>query len=211
MELLLSALADAPIIPVVTLEHATDAVPLARALIGGGIRAIEITLRTPAGMDAIRAVADSGLDILLGAGTVTSVEHMRQAAEAGARFIVSPGATPALLAASREVSIPYLPGVVTPSEIVQAAEHGQKLLKFFPAGAFGGPSMLRHYAAVFPDIRFCPTGGVSPENMRDYLALPNVPFVGGAWLTPSDALKAKDWPRVTRIAEESIAAISASS
>lgn len=204
-----NALASAPIIPVVTIGDANDAVPLATALREGGIRSIEITLRNDAGLPAIEAVAKAGLDIMVGAGTITEVSQLRQVYDLGAQFAVSPGTTPALLAAAQKTSLCYLPGVITPSEIIQAVEYGQSLLKFFPAGSFGGTDVLRQYASVFPQVRFCPTGGISPENMANYLALPNVSFVGGSWLTPAIALQQKDWDAITRIARDSLAALSA--
>lgn len=204
---LLTRIASAPIIPVVTLEHPDDAVPLAEALLEGGIRAIEITLRSDAGLAAIQAVASAGLDIALGAGTITTTEALQHCRDAGASFFVSPGATPALLEAARDAQLSYLPGVVTPSEIVQALAYGHDFLKFFPAGSFGGAAMLRQYAGVFPQVQFCPTGGVSQANIADYLGLPNVCCVGGSWLSPADAIAARDWPKITQIAKDSVTAV----
>ncbi len=201
------SLAAAPIIPVVTLQQAEQAVPLAEALLAGGIQAIEVTLRTDAGLAGIKAIANANLPIQLGAGTVTTTEQMQQVCDAGAAFVVSPGTTPELLRAAQKQDVVYLPGVVTPSEIIQAQAHGQHFLKFFPAGGFGGQSMLKHYASVFGDVQFCPTGGVSPDNMTEYLSLPNVVCVGGSWLTPKQALADGDWHEITRIAQKSVAGL----
>lgn len=197
-------LADAPIIPVVSLNRVEQAVPLSEALLEGGIQAIEITLRTQAGLGGIKAVAKAGLPIQLGAGTVTTLSQLQQVCEAGAQFVVSPGATVELLREAKRQEVLYLPGVVTPSEIIQAQSQGHDFLKFFPAGSFGGAAMLKHYAGVFADVTFCPTGGVAPDNMKDYLNLPNVACVGGSWLTPKEALQADDWAEITRIAKQSV-------
>lgn len=205
--MLLTHIAAAPIIPVVTITRTEDAVPLAEAFLEGGIRSIEVTLRTPAGLKAIEAIAKAGTDIALGAGTIATQEQMKQTYEAGAQFFVSPGATPELLRLAHTMNITYLPGVVTPSEIVQAIQHDQTFLKFFPAGSFGGVSMLKQYAAVFPDISFCPTGGVSKDNVKEFLNLPNVKCVGGSWLAPADAVEARDWKKITQIARESVGSL----
>lgn len=207
VESFLSTIAAAPIVPVVTINRPEDAVPLAEALLEGGIRSIEITLRTAAGLKSIEAIAKAGTEIALGAGTIATEEQMKQTHDAGAQFFVSPGTTASLLDLANKLKITYLPGVVTPSEIVQAIQHKQTFLKFFPAGSFGGAAMLKQYAAVFPEIQFCPTGGVSPGNVKEYLGLPNVRCVGGSWLAPTDVLEAQDWKKITQIAKDSVAAL----
>ncbi|MFG7942173.1 MULTISPECIES: bifunctional 4-hydroxy-2-oxoglutarate aldolase/2-dehydro-3-deoxy-phosphogluconate aldolase [Streptomyces] len=197
-----SVLALAPVVPVVVLEDASDAVPLARALVAGGLPAIEVTLRTPAAPEAIRAIAREVPEAVVGAGTVTGAEQARTAAEAGARFLVSPGWTPTLLAAMRETGLPFLPGVSTTSEVVALLEQGVTEMKFFPAEAAGGTAYLKSLASPLPQARFCPTGGVGVHNAADYLALPNVGCVGGTWMLPQDALAARDWERIRALAAE---------
>lgn len=197
-----SVLALAPVVPVVVLEDASDAVPLARALVAGGLPAIEVTLRTPAAPEAIRAIAREVPEAVVGAGTVTGAEQARTAAEAGARFLVSPGWTPTLLAAMRETALPFLPGVSTTSEVVALLEQGVTEMKFFPAEAAGGTAYLKSLASPLPQARFCPTGGVGVHNAADYLALPNVGCVGGTWMLPQDALAARDWERIRALAAE---------
>ena len=202
------AISEAPLVPVVTIQQASDAVPLAEALAEGGIRCIEITLRTNAGLEAIRAIHKAGLkNMLVGAGTITNATELAQTVDAGAQFVVSPGVSAELLAAASSQSLCFLPGVVTPSEILQAVQAGQSFLKFFPAESFGGMALLKHYAAVFPNVQFCPTGGITQKNAKEYLALPNVRCVGGTWLSPQDSLAAHDWKRITQIARDSLAAL----
>lgn len=186
--------------PVVTVDDPDSGVALARALASGGLGAIEVTLRTPAAMAAIRAIRSTVPDLLVGAGTVVTPALMGQVSDAGGQFAVSPGFSPALDAAARECSLPYLPGVVTASEVQAATEQGLKDLKFFPAQAVGGASLLRNYAAVFPDVRFCPTGGVNEDNMSDYLQLANVVCVGGSWLAPRELIRAGDWEAISALA-----------
>jgi 2-dehydro-3-deoxyphosphogluconate aldolase / (4S)-4-hydroxy-2-oxoglutarate aldolase len=181
------------IIPVVTVPRAADAVPLASALLRGGLRVVEVTLRTPEALAAIGEIARKLPDMVVGAGTVLTGADVTRAAEAGARFLVSPGLTPDLAAAGLASDVPYVPAAVTPSEVIAARELGFSLLKFFPAEAFGGAEALRQLAPVFPGIAFCPTGGVSEANAADYLALPNVPMVGGSWMAPAEAIAAGDW------------------
>jgi 2-dehydro-3-deoxyphosphogluconate aldolase/(4S)-4-hydroxy-2-oxoglutarate aldolase len=181
------------VIPVVTIARAADAVPLAEALLRGGLRVIEVTLRTPEAPAAIRAIARALPDVVVGAGTVLTGADVTRAVEAGARFLVSPGLTADLVAAGLGSELPYIPGAVTPSEVIAAREHGFSLLKFFPAEAFGGIEALRQLAPVFPGIAFCPTGGVGAENAAQYLSLPNVPMVGGSWMAPAEAITAQDW------------------
>ncbi|MEW2454322.1 bifunctional 4-hydroxy-2-oxoglutarate aldolase/2-dehydro-3-deoxy-phosphogluconate aldolase [Streptomyces albus] len=197
-----SVLDLAPVLPVVVLHDAEDAVPLARALVAGGLPAIEVTLRTPAAPAAIRAIADAVPEAVVGAGTVLSGDDVRTAVEAGARFLVSPGWTDTLLEAMRASGVPYLPGVSTASEVVALLERGVHEMKFFPAEAAGGTAYLKSLASPLPRARFCPTGGVSATNAASYLALPNVACVGGTWMLPADALAAKDWDRVRALAAE---------
>ncbi|MEU2085706.1 bifunctional 4-hydroxy-2-oxoglutarate aldolase/2-dehydro-3-deoxy-phosphogluconate aldolase [Streptomyces albus] len=197
-----SVLDLAPVLPVVVLHDAEDAVPLARALVAGGLPAIEVTLRTPAAPAAIRAIADAVPEAVVGAGTVLSGDDVRTAVEAGARFLVSPGWTDTLLEAMRVSGVPYLPGVSTASEVVALLERGVHEMKFFPAEAAGGTAYLKSLASPLPRARFCPTGGVSAANAASYLALPNVACVGGTWMLPADALAAKDWDRVRALAAE---------
>ena len=200
-----SVLDLAPVVPVVVLEDAADAVPLARALVAGGLPAIEITLRTPAAPDAIRAVAEEVPDAVVGAGTVISAEGVDTAVAAGARFLVSPGWTDGLLEAMRRTDLPFLPGVSTVSEVVALLERGVTEMKFFPAEAAGGTAYLASLSAPLPQARFCPTGGIGPGSAPSYLALPNVGCVGGTWMLPRDAIRAKDWGRVERLAAEAAA------
>lgn len=195
-----SLLDRTPVIPVVVVEDVAHAVPLARALVTGGVRVIELTLRTPAALDAIRAIAAEVPQILVGAGTVLGADHAKRAHDAGARFLVSPGATPSLLDALRSTGLPFLPGTATVSEVLAVREAGVHELKFFPAEASGGASYLSAVASVVPDVRFCPTGGITSVSATSYLALPNVGCVGGSWLTPRDAVAVGDWDRVTRLA-----------
>jgi 2-dehydro-3-deoxyphosphogluconate aldolase/(4S)-4-hydroxy-2-oxoglutarate aldolase len=181
------------VIPVVTVPRAADAVPLASALLRAGLRVIEVTLRTPEALAAIGEIARKLPDVVVGAGTVLTGADVTRAVEAGARFLVSPGLTPDLVAAGLASELPYVPGAVTPSEVIAAREHGFSLLKFFPAAASGGLEALRQLAPVFPGIAFCPTGGVGEANAADYLALPNVPLVGGSWMAPAEAVASGDW------------------
>lgn len=200
-----SLLGLAPVIPVVVLDDAADAVPLARALVAGGLPAIEVTLRTPAALDAIRAVAAEVPEAMIGAGTVLTPGQAEAARAAGARFLVSPGWSPRLLDAMKDSGLPFLPGVSTASEVVTLLEEGLTELKFFPAEAAGGTAYLASLAAPLPRARFCPTGGIGPASAPSYLALPNVGCVGGTWMLPAEALAAKDWDRVRRLAREAAA------
>ncbi|MFD7664689.1 bifunctional 4-hydroxy-2-oxoglutarate aldolase/2-dehydro-3-deoxy-phosphogluconate aldolase [Streptomyces sp. NPDC059788] len=197
-----SVLGLAPVIPVVVLDDAADAVPLARALVAGGLPAIEVTLRTAAAPAAIRAVADAVPEAVVGAGTVLTPGDVDTAVAAGARFLVSPGWSPRLLAAMRACGLPFLPGVSTASEVVTLLDEGVTEMKFFPAEAAGGTAYLKSLASPLPRARFCPTGGIGAASAPDYLALPNVGCVGGTWMLPADALRAKDWGRVERLARE---------
>jgi len=196
----------APVVAVVVIDDLAHAVPLARALVGGGIRAIEVTLRTPAALDAIRAIADEVEGAVVGAGTLLAPKDLRAAEAAGARFGVSPGVTAALLDAADESSLPYLPGAATATEAMQLFERGYTFQKFFPATPAGGPEYLRSLASPLPGIRFCPTGGIiSATTARDWLALPNVVCVGGSWLSAASLLRAGDWRQVEALAREAVA------
>ncbi|KUH37204.1 MULTISPECIES: bifunctional 4-hydroxy-2-oxoglutarate aldolase/2-dehydro-3-deoxy-phosphogluconate aldolase [Streptomyces] len=189
-----------PVLPVVVVEDAAGAVPLARALVAGGLPAVEVTLRTPAALDAIRAITAEVPGALVGAGTVVSPRAVEEAVAAGARFLVSPGWTGGLLAAMEASGVPYLPGVSTVSEVVALLERGVRDMKFFPAEAAGGSAYLAALAGPLPTARFCPTGGITAGSARGYLALPNVPCVGGTWVAPPAALAAGDWARVESLA-----------
>lgn len=193
-------LAASPVIPVVVLARLEEAVPLARALVAGGIRVIEVTLRTPIALEAIRLMREAVPEALVGAGTVTGPGELAEAERAGAVFAVTPGLTPPLVEASRHAGIPVLPGVMTPSEAIAARDAGFSHLKLFPAGPAGGVAMLKALAGPLPGLRFCPTGGITAESAPDYLRLPNVACVGGSWITPPAALASGDWPLVTRLA-----------
>ncbi len=193
---------ETAVIPVLTIERGADAVPLARALVRGGLRVIEITLRTPDALQAITEIARAVPEAVVGAGTILTAADVSRAVAAGARFLVSPGLTPDLAAAGLASDLPYLPGVVTPAEIITARELGFPLLKFFPAAAAGGIATLRAYEPVFAGIAFCPTGGVTVENAGDYLALGNVPMVGGSWMAPAPAIHNGDWGRIEALARE---------
>ncbi|AYN41603.1 bifunctional 4-hydroxy-2-oxoglutarate aldolase/2-dehydro-3-deoxy-phosphogluconate aldolase [Streptomyces dangxiongensis] len=195
-----SVLDLAPVVPVVVLDDAADAVPLARALVAGGLPAIEVTLRTPAAPAAIRAIAEEVPEAVVGAGTVITPEQVAVCTAAGARFLVSPGWTEALLGAMRGSGVPFLPGVSTTSEVVALLERGVREMKFFPAQAAGGTAYLRSLAGPLPQARFCPTGGIGPRNAPDYLALPNVGCVGGGWMVPAEAVTAGDWGRIEELA-----------
>ncbi|PSJ27705.1 keto-deoxy-phosphogluconate aldolase [Streptosporangium nondiastaticum] len=197
-----SVLGLAPVLPVAVLSDAADAVPLARALVAGGLPAIEVTLRTDVALDAIRAVAAEVPEAAVGAGTVLSPARAAAAVRAGARFLVSPGWTDPLLAALRGAGVPFLPGVSTVSEVMALLERGVREMKFFPAQAAGGAPYLASLAAPLPEARFCPTGGIGPATAPAYLALPNVGCVGGSWMLPGDVLARRDWGRVTELARE---------
>jgi 2-dehydro-3-deoxyphosphogluconate aldolase/(4S)-4-hydroxy-2-oxoglutarate aldolase len=200
-----SVLDVVPVMPVVVLDSLEHAVPVARALVAGGLPAIELTLRTPVALDAIRAIATEVPEILVGAGTITTPSHAKEALDAGAQFLVSPGATPSLLHAMQDTGLPFLPGTATVSEVLAALEAGCTELKFFPAAASGGTAYLKAIASPVPTARFCPTGGITLASAPSYLALANVGCVGGSWITPADALAAGDWDRVTRLAAEAAA------
>ena len=187
-----------PVIPVITIDDAAHAVPMAKALVQGGVRVLEVTLRTPAAMEAVRAIAREVKDAIVGVGTVFKAEQLVEARVAGAQFAVSPGLTPALAAAA--TTLPLLPGVMTPAEVMYAQECGFKALKFFPAFQAGGVPMLEAWRGPFPELRFCPTGGITAETAPQFLALPNVACVGGSWLTPKKLMQAGDWEGIHRLA-----------
>ena len=197
--------AHGPVIPVIVLHRVADAVPMARALLEGGVRVLEVTLRTPVGLACIEAIARAVPEAVVGAGTVCSAADARAAKSAGSCFAVSPGYTAAVGAACREAGLPLLPGVATASEVMAAMADGLLFLKFFPATAAGGIPMLKALAGPFPEIGFCPTGGITADTAPAFLALPNVKVCGGSWLTPQDALDQGDWARITQLARAAAA------
>jgi 2-dehydro-3-deoxyphosphogluconate aldolase/(4S)-4-hydroxy-2-oxoglutarate aldolase len=198
----LQVMQDAPVIPVIVLTDVAHAVPMARALLAGGIRMLEITLRTPQALACMEAIANEVEGAVVGAGTVRSAADAAAAVKAGARFAVSPGYTPAVGQACQDLGLALLPGVATGSEIMMAQEEGYNELKFFPAMQAGGPAMLKAWSGPFFDVKFCPTGGVTSQNASDLLSLPNVACVGGSWLVPADALAQGDWARIEALARE---------
>jgi 2-dehydro-3-deoxyphosphogluconate aldolase/(4S)-4-hydroxy-2-oxoglutarate aldolase len=200
-----SLVTPTPVIPVLTIERAADAVPLACALVAGGLKVIEVTLRTKAAVEAIRAIAAGVPDCVVGAGTVTRPSDIALAVAAGAAYLVSPGTPSELAAALAEASVPVLPGCATVSEAMSLAARGFKVLKFFPAEASGGKAWLKSVAAPLPDARFCPTGGIDGKNAAAYLACPNVLAVGGSWVAPKDAIVSGDWSRIEKLAREAAA------
>jgi 2-dehydro-3-deoxyphosphogluconate aldolase/(4S)-4-hydroxy-2-oxoglutarate aldolase len=200
-----SILGLAAVFPVVVVEDVETAVPMARALVAGGLPAIEVTLRTPCALEAIARIAAQVPGAVVGAGTVRGPGDVEASARAGARFLVSPGATPALLDAMADSGVPYLPGAATASEVMALAERGLTELKFFPAVPAGGVPYLKALGGPLPEVRFCPTGGIRPETATDFLSLPNVGCVGGTWLTPQDALATGDYGRIEKLAAEAAA------
>lgn len=194
-----------PVIPVIVLQRVQDAVPMAEALVAGGVRVLEITLRTPAALACMEAIAKAVPQAVVGAGTIRSAADARAAKDAGCVFGVSPGYTAEVGRTCREIGLPLLPGVATASEVMMAQADGLDFLKFFPATAAGGIPLLKALAGPFPDVVFCPTGGITPETAPQFLALPNVKVCGGSWLTPADALAAGDWARISRLAREASA------
>lgn len=194
-----------PVIPVIVIDDASHAVPMAQALVKGGIRVLEVTLRTPSALDSIRRIRREVKDAIVGAGTVLTPEQFTAVADAGAQFVVSPGLTPALAEAAKATALPLLPGAVTPSEIMLAMQLGFHHLKFFPAQQSGGVAMLKALSGPFGTIRFCPTGGITLETAADYLALDNVACIGGSWLTPKALMEKQDWAGIQKLAEQAIA------
>lgn len=203
---ILTEVAEIKIVPVVEIEDAATAVPLARALMTGGIGTMEVTLRTPAALDAMRAIAAEVDGFLVGAGSIVTTGQVSAAIDAGAAYGVSPGWHPDLSRAAEDAGLPYVPGVVTPSEVLAAVEHGHRRLKFFPAGNYGGTSTLRSFVGPFGalDVSFMPTGGVNAANLREFLNLPNVFAVGGTWIAPRTAISAQDTTTVTASAREAV-------
>lgn len=196
-----------PVMPVLAVERVEDAKPLARALVDGGLTVLEVTLRTSVAMQVIAAMKEEVPEALVGAGTVTQASQFKELEAIGADFAISPGATPGLLEAGSASSIPFLPAIATVSEMMQAMEYGHRFFKFFPAEAAGGTRSLKAFAGPFPDILFCPTGGIGPSNYRDYLALDNVLCVGGSWVVPSALVSAGDWNGIARLAREAVEAL----
>ena len=195
-------LGRAPVVPVLTIERIADAVPLARALVAGGLPVLEVTLRTSVALEAARAIGSEVPQAVVGIGTVTEVPDIRLALSVGARFLVSPGTPPHLAAALAQVAVPVLPGCATVSEAMALAGYGFPVLKFFPAEAAGGIGLLKAIAAPLPNLKFCPTGGIDQRNASAYLALPNVVAIGGSWVAPRDAIETGDFARITRLAQE---------
>ncbi|HYC04552.1 MAG TPA: bifunctional 4-hydroxy-2-oxoglutarate aldolase/2-dehydro-3-deoxy-phosphogluconate aldolase [Azospirillaceae bacterium] len=192
----------APVVPVLIIDRLDDAVPLAQALVAGGLRVLEVTLRSDAALDAIAAIAKSVPDAVVGAGTVLTPSQVARVQNAGGRFIVSPGAYPALVEAALESGVPYLPGVATPSEAMALLARGVRHQKLFPAEAVGGVELLRSLASPLPQVTFCPTGGITPQKAPEYLALPNVACIGGSWVAPAKLVAARDWQGITDLARE---------
>ena len=201
----LSLASHGPVIPVIVLQRVADAVPLAEALLAGGVKVLEVTLRTDVALACIEAIAKQVPEALVGAGTIRNAADARAARDAGSRFAVSPGYTSEVGKACRELGLPLLPGVATASEVMSAQADGHDFLKFFPAQQAGGIPMLKALGGPFPDVAFCPTGGITPETAPQFLALPNVKVCGGSWLTPADAVEKGDWARITRLAREASA------
>jgi 2-dehydro-3-deoxyphosphogluconate aldolase/(4S)-4-hydroxy-2-oxoglutarate aldolase len=192
----------APVIPVVVIDEASSGEPLARALLAGGVNTIEVTLRTPAALDAIAAIARAAPDMIVGAGTVLNEGDLKAAVDAGARYALSPGATPKLMKAARKAAIPFIPGVATSSEIMRGLDLGYRCFKFFPAEQLGGVSALKALGAPLPAARFCPTGAITLEKAPAYLALENVVCVGGSWVAPADKIKTGDWAGIEALAKQ---------
>ncbi|MGF7177404.1 bifunctional 4-hydroxy-2-oxoglutarate aldolase/2-dehydro-3-deoxy-phosphogluconate aldolase [Azospirillum doebereinerae] len=205
LPLLEPTLSGPRVVPVLVLDDPEDAVSLAKALVAGGLTTLEVTLRTPKALACAEAIAAKVPDALVGLGTLVRPEQFAQARDAGARFLVSPGLTDTLAQAAKATGLPYLPGIATVSEALIAWEHGFRELKFFPAMLNGGVPALKGMAPLIPEVRFCPTGGIKAENLRDFLALPNVFTVGGTWLTPADAVKERRWADIERLAREASA------
>lgn len=204
-ENLLAVLNLQPVVPVLVVEEAASAVPLARALVAGGLKVIEITLRTPAALEAIRLVANEVEGAVAGAGTILNAAQFDQAVAAGSRFIVSPGTTPELLEVAAQSPVPLLPGAATASEVMALREQGYQVLKFFPAEQAGGAAYLKALSSPLAGTLFCPTGGISLANAKDYLSLPNVVCVGGSWVAPKELVATEDWTGITRLAAEAAA------
>lgn len=194
-----------PVVPVMVINKLEHAVPLAHALVEGGLKVLEITLRTPIALDAIRRIKAEVPGAIVGAGTVINLETLKQAIDAGSEFLVSPGVTESLIDAALQSGVPILPGVISPSEVMRLMEKGITEMKFFPAEAAGGIPMLKSIGGPLPQVTFCPTGGISPKNAADYLALSNVACVGGSWMAPADLVDKEDWQEIKRRATEASA------
>jgi 2-dehydro-3-deoxyphosphogluconate aldolase / (4S)-4-hydroxy-2-oxoglutarate aldolase len=199
-EQLLKVLKAQPVIPVLMIDKAKDAVPLARALAKGGLPAIEITLRTKDALEAIKRCANEVEECIVGAGTILNPKHFEQAEKAGSKFIVSPGCTSDLRKAASDSKVPLLPGAISPSEIMKMLDHGYSVLKFFPAEQAGGAAFLKSLSSPIAGATFCPTGGITEANAKDYLSLPNIVCVGGSWVAPKAAVEAGDWAKITELA-----------
>lgn len=197
--------AAGPVVPVLVINDVEKAVPLAKALMEGGIKVLEVTLRTPAAIDVIKRIAQEVPDSLIGAGTVTNAQQLKAVVEAGAKFAISPGMTADLLKAGMDSEIPLIPGISSTSDLMKGKDAGYTHMKFFPAEASGGVKAIKLISGPFPDVTFCPTGGIGPNNYNDYLALNNVKCVGGSWLAPDDAIESGDWARITQLAKEAVA------
>ena len=197
--------AAGPVVPVLVINDVEKAVPLAKALMEGGIKVLEVTLRTPAAIDVIKRIAQEVPDSLIGAGTVTNAQQLKAVVEAGAKFAISPGMTADLLKAGMDSEIPLIPGISSTSDLMKGKDAGYTHMKFFPAEASGGVKAIKSISGPFPDVTFCPTGGIGPNNYNDYLALNNVKCVGGSWLAPDDAIESGDWARITQLAKEAVA------
>ena len=197
--------AAGPVVPVLVINDVEKAVPLAKALMEGGIKVLEVTLRTPAAIDVIKRIAEEVPDSLIGAGTVTNAQQLKAVIEAGAKFAISPGMTADLLKAGMDADIPLIPGISSTSDLMKGKDAGYTHMKFFPAEASGGVKAIKSISGPFPDVTFCPTGGIGPNNYNDYLALNNVKCVGGSWLAPDDAIETGDWARITQLAKEAVA------
>jgi 2-dehydro-3-deoxyphosphogluconate aldolase/(4S)-4-hydroxy-2-oxoglutarate aldolase len=194
-----------PIVPVLVIDKVEDALPIAEALLTADVKVLEVTLRTPAALDVISIIAKELPEAIVGSGTVTNRKQLQQSIDAGAKFAISPGMTKDLLQAGNDGSIALIPGICSISELMDAVDFGYEHLKFFPAEASGGVNAIKSIGGPFPDIKFCPTGGINLKNVRDYLALPNVACCGGSWLVPSSAVEQKDWSVITKLAKEAVA------
>ncbi|MDN4503310.1 bifunctional 4-hydroxy-2-oxoglutarate aldolase/2-dehydro-3-deoxy-phosphogluconate aldolase [Alteromonadaceae bacterium BrNp21-10] len=196
--------AKGPVVPVIVIKDLANAVPLAKALIAGGISVLEVTLRTPQALDAIRKIADEVPEACIGAGTVTNATQLQQVIDAGAQFAISPGLTTDLLDAGNKAPIALIPGISSISELMNGLDRGYDHFKFFPAEASGGLKAIKSISGPFPNVTFCPTGGIGPGNYLDYLAQPNIKCVGGSWIVPDDAVEKGDWDTITRLAKEAV-------
>lgn len=196
--------AAGPVVPVLVIHDVAHAIPIAKALMAGGIKVLEVTLRTPAALDVIRAIAKEVPDAIIGAGTVTNAQQLKEVTEAGAKFAISPGMTADLLQAGADGTIPLIPGISSISDLMKAKDAGYTYLKFFPAEASGGIKAIKSIGGPFPEVTFCPTGGIGPANYLEYLSLSNVACVGGSWLAPDEAIQNGDWDAITTLAKDAI-------